>query len=95
MVFLSNLTDGHLHLFCTFLLTVINLRNSLTYSPREFKLIKNCIIIYFLLWFLLKSLAGPFPAITTFFAFLFLIILVSRSLDYKELKEKLIFSIYT
>lgn len=72
-------------------LTVINLRNSLTYSPREFKLIKNCIIIYFLLWFLLKSLTGLFPIITVAFAFIFLIILVCRSLDYDELKKNTYF----
>ena len=69
-------------------LTVINLRNSLTYSPKEFKLVKNCIIVYFLLWFLLNAIAGPFPAVTAISAFVFLIILVSRSIDYKELKEK-------
>ena len=68
-------------------LTVVNLRNSLTYSEREFKLVKNCIIIYFLLWFILKSQAGVFPIVTAAFAFLFLIILVSRSLDFKEIKK--------
>ena len=72
-------------------LVVINLRNSLTYSPREFKLVKNCLIIYFLLWFLLKSLAGSFPVFTIIFAILFLIILVSRSLDYARIKKDLYF----
>lgn len=76
-------------------LTVINLRNSLTYSPREFKLIKNCIIIYLILWFILNPLAGPFPAVTAFFAFIFLIILVSRSLDFKTIKEKMYFQYTT
>ena len=72
-------------------LVVINLRNSLTYSQREFKLIKNCLIIYFLLWFLLKSLAGIFPAFTILSAFIFLIILASRSLDYPKIKKDLYF----
>ena len=72
-------------------LVVINLRNSLTYSPKEFKLIKNCLIIYFLMWFLLKSLAGVFPVFTVCFAFLFLIVLVSRSLDYPKIKKDLYF----
>ena len=76
-------------------LTVINLRNSLTYSPREFKLIKNCIIIYLILWFILNPLSGPFPAVTAFFAFIFLIILVSRSLDFKTIKEKMYFQYTT
>lgn len=72
-------------------LVVINLRNSLTYSHREFKLIKNFLIIYFLLWFLLKSLAGVFPACAIAFAFTFLIILASRSLDYPKIKKDLYF----
>ena len=72
-------------------LVVINLRNSLTYSPREFKLIKNFLIIYFLLWFLLKSLAGAFPVFTLSFAIIFLIIIVSRSLDYARIKKDLYF----
>ena len=76
-------------------LTVINLRNSLTYSPKEFKLIKNCIIIYLILWFILNPLAGPFPAVTAFFAFIFLIILVSRSIDFKAIKEKKYFQYTT
>ena len=76
-------------------LTVVNLRNNLTYSPREFKLVKNCIIIYFLLWFLLKSQAGIFPIITAFFAFIFLIILVARSLDYNEIKKNQYFQYTT
>ncbi len=72
-------------------LVVINLRNSLTYSPKEFKLIKNCLIIYFLMWFLLKSFAGIFPIFTIGFAFIYLIILASRSLDYPKLKKDLYF----
>lgn len=72
-------------------LVVINLRNSLTYSPKEFKLIKNCLIIYFLMWFLLKSFAGIFPIFTIVFAFIYLIILASRSLDYPKLKKDLYF----
>ena len=72
-------------------LVVINLRNSLTYSQREFKLIKNCLIIYFLLWFLLKSLAGNFPAFSIASAFIFLAILASRSLDYQKIKKDLYF----
>ncbi len=72
-------------------LVVINLRNSLTYSQREFKLIKNCLTIYFLLWFLLKSLAGTFPAFSIAFAFIFLIVLASRSLDYPKIKKDLYF----
>lgn len=72
-------------------LVVINLRNSLTYSPKELKLVKNCLIVYFLIWFFLKSLAGNFPIFTISFAFVFLIILVSRSLDYSEIKKNLYF----
>lgn len=72
-------------------LVVINLRNNLTYSHREFNLIKNCLIIYFLLWFLLKSLAGVFPVCEIAFAFIFLIILASRSLDYPKIKKDLYF----
>ena len=72
-------------------LVVINLRNSLTYSPREFKLVKNCLIVYFLMWFLLKSLSGIFPVFTVIFAFIFLIILASRSLDYSKIKKDLYF----
>ena len=72
-------------------LVVINLRNSLTYSQREFKLIKNFLIIYFLLWFLFKSLAGNFPAFSIASAFIFLIILASRSLDYTKIKKDLYF----
>ena len=72
-------------------LVVINLRNSLTYSHKEFKLIKNCLIIYFLLWFLLKSLAGFFPAFSIASAFVFLVILASRSFDYPKIKKDLYF----
>lgn len=72
-------------------LVVINLRNNLTYSHREFNLIKKCLIIYFLLWFLLKSLAGVFPVCEIAFAFIFLIILASRSLDYPKIKKDLYF----
>ena len=72
-------------------LVVINLRNNLTYSHREFNLIKNCLIIYFLLWFILKSLAGVFPVCEIAFAFIFLIILASRSLDYPKIKKDLYF----
>ena len=76
-------------------LTVINLRDNLIYSQKEFKLVKNCLIIYFLLWFLLKSKAGLFPIVTAAFIFIFLIILVSRSLDYKELKKNKYFQYTT
>ena len=68
-------------------LVTINLRSDLIYSQREFKFVKNFLIIYALLWFVLKSQAGLFPITTIILAFLYIIILVSRSLDYPEIKK--------
>ena len=68
-------------------LVTINIRSDLIYSQREFKFVKNFLIIYALLWFVLKSQAGLFPITTIALAFLYIIILVSRSLDYPEIKK--------
>lgn len=67
-------------------LVTVNIRPDLIYSPKEFKAIKKFLILYLIIWFILNGSTGIFPAVNFFIAFMFLIILVARSLDYKELK---------
>lgn len=69
-------------------LVTLNIRKDLIYSPREFKLVKRFYIIYFLLWYILREHVGIFPITTIAFGFLYLLILVSRSLDYPEIKKE-------
>ena len=68
-------------------IVTINIRDNLTYSPREFKFVKKSLILYLVIWFLFRSNIGNFPVTTFVFAFMYLIIIWARSLDYKELKE--------
>ena len=68
-------------------IVTINVRDDLTYSPREFKFSKKCLILYLVLWFIFRSRIGMFSLTSIILAFIYLITLVARSLDYAELKK--------
>lgn len=68
-------------------IVTINIRSDLIYSPKEFKFVKKCLVIYLILWFLFRSHVGNFALTSILFAFAYLVILVARSLDYAELKK--------
>ena len=69
-------------------IVTINIRKDLIYSPKEFATVKKYLIIYFILWFIFHSTTGIFPATSIAVAFIFLIIMVLRQIDYKKLKKE-------
>ena len=78
---------GFIFSFVLAYLVTVNIRNDLIYSPKEFKFAKKMLILYLIVWFIFKSHAGTFALSSIVFAFIYLIILLARSLDYKELKN--------
>lgn len=78
---------GFVFSFVLAYIVTINIRNDLIYSPREFKFVKKVLALYLVIWFLVRSHAGNFALLSIIFAFIYLIILVARSLDFRELKK--------